>query len=317
MQLHFAPLQGYTTALYRRLHHITWGGIESYYTPFVRIEKGDFRRRDILDITPENNANTPVVAQMLPQDGKEMRQAAQLFSSLGYNRADINMGCPFPPVTLHGRGSGLLQHPHMVAEILEVIEEFPNIQFSIKMRLGWQETHEWEQLTEILNRAPLHHITLHPRTGKQQYKGAIHHDSFAHFCRTITHPIIYNGDITTPQELESITAQHPQLKGVMIGRGLLARPYLPLLIDKSKQSPHRETIITQTQQFHNTLYAHIEETSCGNTQLMQRATALWQYLLPHLPHRQRKAILKSTKPAQYTTAVQQLFDTWLNSNIEL
>ena len=81
MKIHFAPLQGYTTATYRRVHNAMWGGIEQYYTPFVRIEKGGFRSRDLADIAPQNNSDTPVIPQMLPADAQEMHTLSQLFIS--------------------------------------------------------------------------------------------------------------------------------------------------------------------------------------------------------------------------------------------
>lgn len=39
LSIHFAPLQGYTEAFYRNAHAACFGGIDSYYTPFVRLEK--------------------------------------------------------------------------------------------------------------------------------------------------------------------------------------------------------------------------------------------------------------------------------------
>ena len=39
LPIHFAPLQGYTEAFYRNAHAACFGGIDSYYTPFVRLEK--------------------------------------------------------------------------------------------------------------------------------------------------------------------------------------------------------------------------------------------------------------------------------------
>ena len=50
--LHFAPLQGYTDDVYRRLHHRLVGGIAAYYTPFVRWEHGGVRSKDLRDIAP-------------------------------------------------------------------------------------------------------------------------------------------------------------------------------------------------------------------------------------------------------------------------
>ena len=48
--IHFAPLQGYTDSVYREAHTRVFGGVDTYYTPFVRIEKGGFRNKDLKDI---------------------------------------------------------------------------------------------------------------------------------------------------------------------------------------------------------------------------------------------------------------------------
>lgn len=47
LPIHFAPLQGYTEAIYRQAHARIFGGIESYYTPFVRVEHGEIRKKDM------------------------------------------------------------------------------------------------------------------------------------------------------------------------------------------------------------------------------------------------------------------------------
>lgn len=311
MQLHFAPLQGYTTALYRRLHHTMWGGIDYYYTPFVRIEKDSFRRRDLADISPENNKEIPTIPQMLPRDADELRRITQLFLSQGYTCADINMGCPFPPIALHKRGSGLLPHASMVEDLLAATKEFPEMKFSIKMRLGWQSTDEWKHLIDILNATPLTHVTIHPRIGQQQYKGDICYEAFEQLASRCSHPIIYNGDLCTPQDVEHILQQYNFLTGIMIGRGLLARPYLSLWLNNIRQyDPH--SIICHTQLFHDKLFEALQQTSQGNSQLMQRAHAIWEYFLPHAPRKLRKNVIKSSSPTQYMHATDTLFDTWAN-----
>ncbi len=311
MQLHFAPLQGFTTATYRRLHHHLWGGIDYYYTPFVRIERGDFRRRDLIDISPDNNNNVPVVPQMLPRDADELRRTTQLFLSQGYSHTDINMGCPFPPIALHKRGSGLLPHASLVAALLAATQEFPEMKFSIKMRLGWQSTDEWKTLIDILNATPLAHITMHPRTGQQQYKGDVCQEAFEQFTNQCCHPVIYNGDLCTAQDVEHITQQYHSLTGIMIGRGLLARPYLPQLLNNAM--PHDcASIIHRTKLFHNELFEELQRTSQGDSQLMQRAKAMWEYFLPHAPRKLRKNVIKSSTPTQYLHATDTLFDTWAN-----
>ena len=46
LPIHFAPLQGYTDAAYRQAHACIFGGIDTYYSPFVRVEHGEIRRKD-------------------------------------------------------------------------------------------------------------------------------------------------------------------------------------------------------------------------------------------------------------------------------
>ena len=314
MKIHFAPLQGFTTAIYRHYHHALWNDIDSYYTPFVRIEKGDFRHRDIVDILPENNKETPVIPQMLPRDADELRRITELFLSMGYSRADINMGCPFPPIALHKRGSGLLQYPQIVSQLLDATREFPEMKFSVKMRLGWQSADECLDLTEILNNSTLTHITLHPRVGQQQYKGNTDQEAFRCFYNQCRLPLIYNGDLQTPEDITNIYNLYPSLAGIMIGRGLLARPYLTQLFKQENCNP--QEIICRVQKFHDTIFDNLEQTSQGNSQLMQRVHALWEYFLPHAPRKQRKAVIKSSNATQYRYAVENLFITWLQ-NIDI
>lgn len=317
MKLYFAPLQGYTTATYRRLHHAIWGGIESYYTPFVRIEKNEFRRKDLNDIAPENNIDTPVVPQMLPSNADELRQTAELFLKNGYTQADINMGCPFPPIALHRRGSGILPYIDIVSEILTATAEFPELKFSVKMRLGWQSSTDWTHLIDILNSTPLQHITMHPRIGKAQYKGCVDMEQFTAFYEQCQHATIYNGDLNTIQDINNIHKQFPRLAGVMLGRGLLARPYLPTLLDGDTANIF--AIINETKIFHDKLYNELAATSQGDSQLLNRAQALWEYFLPQTPRKERKAIVKATSSAQYLKSVDRLFTAWesesSNSNV--
>ena len=47
LPIHLAPLQGYTEAAYRNAHAAVFGGVDVYHTPFVRIDRGEFRHKDV------------------------------------------------------------------------------------------------------------------------------------------------------------------------------------------------------------------------------------------------------------------------------
>lgn len=89
--IHFAPLQGYTDSVYREAHTRVFGGVDTYYTPFVRIEKGGFRNKDLKDIACDRNRQVHVVPQLIASTPDEFRSIVRLFQENGYREADINL----------------------------------------------------------------------------------------------------------------------------------------------------------------------------------------------------------------------------------
>ena len=238
----FAPLQGYTTGIYRRAHAETFGGVDTYYAPFLRIENGRPRDKDLRDLENEDSKCEAfkVVPQIIANSVSEFKILADALLQKGFTEIDFNMGCPFPMQVNRHRGAGLISDSQTVQEIMDEIKQLTQtrcttsecadarqtVKFSVKMRLGQNSPDEAFALLPILNDTPLAHITLHPRLGKQQYKGAIDFNSFERFYNECRHPLIYNGDITTVSQINELERKYPKLAGVMIGRGLLARPSL-------------------------------------------------------------------------------------------
>ena len=72
MKLYASPLQGFTEAPWRNIHHELFGGIDAYYTPFVRVEKGEFRNKDIRDIEKDNNKVTCLIPQLIASTPAEL-----------------------------------------------------------------------------------------------------------------------------------------------------------------------------------------------------------------------------------------------------
>ena len=287
----FAPLQGYTDAIYRRAHHECVGGVDEYYTPFVRMEKGEVRRKELRDIDPAANAGVPTVPQVIAKDGDEFARLCDALQGQGWGRIDLNMGCPFPMQVKAGRGCGLLQHPERVEEILREMQRCPEVTFSVKMRLGQESETEGLAVMPVINEMPLVHVTLHPRLGRQQYKGVADREAFCRFYESSRHPLVYNGDIATMEEAYELQQRWPDLKGVMLGRGLLARPWM--LGDKELAQVMHD--------MHAIVYRYAEETLCGDSQILARLHAFWEYI--DIPHKQKKAVMKATSLPRYREAV--------------
>ena len=303
--IHFAPLQGHTDDVYRRTHHQLIGGVERYYTPFVRVEAGDIRSKDRRDIDPKNNEGVLVIPQIIFKNLKEFLYLVDEIESLGYHAIDLNMGCPFPLQAKHGRGSGILAHTDIIEEVSQAIKQRPHLTFSVKMRLGWENNEEWKPVLDILNDTPLIHIALHPRTGIQQYKGNIDHEAFALFYDKCSHPLIYNGDLTTLEQLHEMEERYPHLAGLMLGRGLLARSSLAKEYTEGREWSHEEHI-RSLRSLHEKLAEQYSQIVKGEAQLHSKLRTFWEYTEPIIGRKPYKKIMKSGNLRNYMHAIEEL-----------
>ena len=343
----FAPLQGYTTGIYRRAHAETFGGVDAYYAPFLRIENGRPREKDLRDLESAeragiaegncaenadgNCAKFKVIPQIIANSASEFKTLADALLQKAFTEIDFNMGCPFPMQVNRHRGAGLLSDTQAVQEIMDEIKRLsgsaPNangtapVKFSVKMRLGQESPDEAFALLPILNDTPIAHITLHPRLGKQQYKGAIDFNSFERFYNECKHPLVYNGDITTVSQINELERKYPKLAGVMIGRGLLARPSLAAeykaLCTKdevgSAQSSNHDINGAATQDFlgkilqmHQAIFDDACQAFQGDSQILSHVQSFWEYLEPSIPKKIFKRINKAGKLSEYSEAVKEL-----------
>lgn len=301
-KIEFAPLQGYTDAIYRTMHNKVFGGINCYYSPFIRLEKGEVRQKDIKDILPENNENINLVPQIIVNSNEEFLKLTESVCNLGYKRIDINMGCPFPLQTKKGRGAALLQNTNHLEDIVESINSINDIDFSIKMRLGMDSAEDAKGALEIINKAKLHHLTIHPRIAKQQYKGEIDYQTFDYIYQNCLHPIIYNGDILSQEDIYNIINIYPKIEGIMIGRGLLAKPYLAMELNKTIRLSVSERL-SMIMKLHDAIYDHYSSVMQGEHQLLLKMKTFWEYLDEEIGKKPYKAIKKSVNIKKYELAI--------------
>ena len=303
LPIHFAPLQGFTESAYRLAHSKFAPGIHTYYTPFLRLEKGEVRAKDLRDLQTEHPYH--LVPQIIVRDVEEFNLLTKAVTELGFQEIDINMGCPYPMQTKSGRGSGILPHPEKVREILDAIKQLSQTtasapKFSIKMRLGLNSPEECLQLLPLLNDAPLTHITLHPRIGIQQYKGALDFEAFDKFYRDCKQKLIFNGDITDLEQMKFIETRYPKIAGIMIGRGLLANPVLAAQYAGLPCNSATETLL----RIHADIAADYARRLQGNAQILDKIRPFWTYA--DLPKKTRKKIEKSKTLEEYLEAVNEL-----------
>lgn len=236
-----APMQGLTEVMFRRVYEECFpGAIVLAVSPFLSLTHGNLADawEKIEDVLPENNAGSiPVVPQILGKEPDEFIALGNRLFDLGYTEVNWNMGCPMRKVAAKHRGSGILPYPDEVRAILDAVLPALKPRLSVKVRLGLKDPEDIFRLVPVFNSYPLASVTVHPRLGRQQYNGQPDLDTFARVLPMLKAPVIYNGDIVSGADARRIRERFPQVSDLMVGRGVLYRPTLPLDI----ADPDRDT----------------------------------------------------------------------------
>lgn len=307
MKFFAAPLQGFTESAWRMAHASLAGGIDEYFAPFVRVERGKVRDRDLRDYLVDSQSTThEVTPQAIFRDAEELRMIVEALAKAGASRIDLNMGCPFPPQVNKGRGAAMVGRPDELVRVGRVIELLPEIRFSIKMRLGVDYPGLWREAMAVINEMSLRHLTVHPRTAVMQYAGELLFDQFDEIVGLCRKPLIYNGDLLTPDDISDIAERYPTLDGVMIGRGLLQRPMLAAEW-RGREEYDPSSRLGTLLKIHDEVYnCYCSTLTGGDHQILQKIKPFWTYAADLLPRKTAKAIHKSATLKKYLSAVDSL-----------
>ena len=288
-----APLQGVTDNVWRMAQHSVFGGVDAYYAPFMRVEHGEVRRKDLRDVNPDRNAGTVLIPQILACPPDQALMMVDALRQLGYSRIDINLGCPFPPIALHRKGSGMLAYPDLVEALFKALAAVDGVEYSVKMRLGWDRNDQWRDILPLRDIIKPVNIAVHPRIGKQQYKGELDIEQFEALLTASTWPVVYNGSLRTVEDIEAVERHYPGIAAVMVGSGLAANP--GMLAPDATPGDYRH--------FHDMLVdGYTEQLNGGEAQLVRHLQDIWQTFLPGTGHKLFKAIRKSRNLEQYEAA---------------
>jgi tRNA-dihydrouridine synthase len=304
-----SPLQGFTDFRFRNAQNKLFGGIDTYYSPYIRLNgklviKPSYER----DLLPENNIGLEVIPQVITNDADEFLFVAKYVRELGYNELNWNLGCPYPMVTKSGMGSGLISNPEKINNILHRAHSESDIIVSMKMRLGYENSEEILDVLPILDKYPIKNIAIHARIGKQLYKGGVHLDAFQQCIDNTIHKLYYNGDITSVAKFHEMQQRFPSIDHWMIGRGLISDPFLPSMIKNNKMEyPVNKMELFSA--FHDTLYAIYSESLSGSAHILLKMYHLWEYFSTTFsnPHKVLKQIKKAQSIRNYEAAVAAIF----------
>jgi tRNA-dihydrouridine synthase B len=273
-----APLQGYTEKSFRSAWASVFAGIEYAVSPFIPLAEGSrYKLAHVRDVLPENNISIPVVPQILGNDPEKFVVLSHLLQDLGFETVNWNLGCPKRSIAAKKRGSGILPYPDLLRQILDRLIPKLSLTLSIKTRLGYQNPEEFYSLINVYNDFPLQSLIIHPRTGVQEYEGNMQLAILRETITEIKHPIIFSGDITDKASFGQISTLFPEINHWMLGRGILANPFLPEILLKRVQLNDENQIRQRLLHFNNELFFQISGNIGKEKFILNKMKDFWSY----------------------------------------
>lgn len=181
------------------------------------------KTRELLRSRPEEK---PLSVQIFGSEPSIMAEAAVMVEASGADVLDINLGCAVKKVLKTGSGAALMQEPKKVETILRLIRKTVKIPLTVKMRSGWNKSGiQALKIAEVAQENGVTAITVHPRTVVQGFRDKADWSLIAAIKRTVSIPVIGNGDIIVPGDALSMQDE-TGCDAVMIGRAAIGNPWI-------------------------------------------------------------------------------------------
>ena len=220
-----APMQDVTNLWFMKVIS-QYGSPDYFFTEYFRVNDTSRLNRGILAAITENDTGRPVFAQMIGESIPDLVRTAKELCKYNIAGVDLNMGCPAPRIYRKNVGGGLLREPEKVDRILGELRAAINDRpLTVKMRLGFENTDNFYQILDIINHHNIDLLSLHGRTVKDMYHGAVKYDLIAEAVRRVHCPVMANGNINSAKTALEVLSQ-TGAAGVMVGRWAIGNPWL-------------------------------------------------------------------------------------------
>ena len=303
MRYYFAPMEGLTDSIYRRLHHKYFPGVDAYYMPFLSpTVHRQLTPREARELPYADTVGFRAVPQLLTKVSEDFLWATEQCKERGYDEVNLNLGCPSGTVVAKGKGSGMLRDLESLDRFLDAIFAKAVLPVSVKTRLGIASAEEFPAILEVLNRYPIKELTVHPRVRTAFYKGSVHMDSFRYCLEYSKNPVCYNGNLCTRREIETFSRQFPQVGAVMLGRGLIADPGM--------LTPGGSTVASLEAFYDELMEAYVREFG-GARNAMFRLKENWRFTVGMFDDHEklRKRLLKTTDIGEFQSITHEILHT--------
>jgi tRNA-dihydrouridine synthase B len=202
-----------------------YGAPDYFFTEFLRVHAQSRPEKHILRSIDENTTGRPVFAQLIGEDLHHLARTVSELLKHPIAGIDLNLGCPAPKVYKKNVGGGLLREPEKIGEILSLLRSVVPGLFTVKMRIGFEDTRHYDRILDLVNQHRADLLTVHGRTVKEMYRSDVHYDEIARGVARVRCPLLANGNVTSAEKAAEVV-KITGAAGVMIGRHAIRNPWI-------------------------------------------------------------------------------------------
>jgi tRNA-dihydrouridine synthase len=215
----------------------SFGGCDEYFTEMISagalVGGGSFESF-YMDGGP---CPEKLVYQLAGSQAEQLAAAAAILDRLECRGIDINMGCSAPAITRSGAGVRWMASADRASAMIAAVRRSTRKRLSVKLRIGLENDFDYlAAFCRRLEAEGVDFITLHPRTGREKFRGRARWDYVPRLRSELGIPVAGNGDITCPEDLVR-RASSGCCDAVMVGRSAVRFPWLFAAAKNSAADP--------------------------------------------------------------------------------
>jgi tRNA-dihydrouridine synthase B len=226
--LFLAPMAGITNSAFRRLIS-DFGGYGALTTEMLSASAFLHENPSQSAFSKRRDCEGLVIYQLRISGEEDLEATFAKLENQNPAAIDLNLGCPAPEIQKLASGAALFRDFPRLKQVLKRIRGCYQGTLTVKCRLG-DDPENWRapflDRLKLFEDSGVHAIAVHPRFSGEKLKRRARWQEFPWIAAKTKLPIIGNGDICSPQDIQTHEACFRPLAGLMLGRIVAQKPWI-------------------------------------------------------------------------------------------
>lgn len=311
--LMFAPMEGITDEYYRNVVSRLYPEWDTFSCDFLRVPTtAPYPKKHVIkhygkELIENNEIKNKTIYQILTSPGAFTVDTVKTIEELEVKWLDLNLGCPSKTVCRNKGGSFLLSELSELQKIIRTIRQNYKYTFTCKIRVGYRDDSNFENILKLLQDEGVDAIKIHARTRDELYKGVANWDYVKRAVELVNTPIIGNGDIWNVEDIKKYF-EYTGCHSIMLARSALKTPWLAKLYKEEIEETPKFRTKMMIEYFKEFYEETKKQPNLIESSRIKRIKSVCRYIFDDLPEGEiyRRKVLLSKSFDEQISHLQEL-----------